>query len=84
MSVQRYRKKPVVIEAIQWDGRNTEEVRAFCGDSFSYSLLITTSEGSHKVSLNDFIIKGVAGDFYPCKPEIFHMTYEPCPEKPGN
>lgn len=91
----KYRKKPVVIEAIQWDGKNTREVLQFMGDkveltcakaedsfdSWCESILkngweITTLEGGHTASLNDFIIKGVKGEFYPCKPDIFEMTYD--------
>lgn len=77
----KYRKKPVVINAIQWDGDNIVDVMEFLGaKSFSYDyttgLIIHTLEGKHYASIGDFIIKGIAGEFYPCKPDIFYMTYE--------
>jgi hypothetical protein len=78
----KFRKKPVVIEAIQWT-RNVDEIRAFVGDAavFEFSesgphLTIKTLEGIHEASPNDFIIRGVKGEFYPCKPDIFEATYE--------
>lgn len=79
----QFRKKPVVIEAIQWTGRNTEEVINFCEKviaqdrSIHGSLIIETLEGNMIANSNDWIIKGVNGEFYPCKPDIFEKTYEP-------
>jgi len=72
-----YRKKPVVIEAIQWDG-NTEPMLDFCksAEFIDGELYIQTLEGNMKASIGDFIIKGVQGEFYPCKPDIFNLTYE--------
>lgn len=81
----KFRKKPVVIEALQFDGTNHDEVFAFCpdasnaaGDPLTVSnlLWIKTMEGGHTASPGDYIIKGVAGEFYPCKPDIFAATYE--------
>lgn len=90
----KYRKKPIVIEAIQWNGNNLEEVMEFIGSKFTYEektsyitneftyhcntnyLAINTLEGRMKVSKGDYIIKGVKGEFYPCKPDIFEQTYE--------
>lgn len=85
----KYRKKPVEIEAIQWNGENVQEIRDFVGNActidmlpFSntdrpiYSVIIRTLEGNMTASPNDFIIKGVQGEFYPCKPDIFWQTYE--------
>jgi len=78
----KYRKKPVVIEAIQWDGQNKDEIQAFFQKSpIGYyiedgCLLISTLEGIMKASKGDYIIKGVHGEFYPCKPDIFEETYE--------
>lgn len=80
----RYRKLPVEIEAVQWLGDNFVEVHNFCPslvlDKRVYaddeSLIIPTLEGDHRASLGDFIIKGVEGEFYPCKPDIFAKTYE--------
>ncbi len=78
-----FRKKPVVIEARQYTGRNgtellgwvhgTELEEEFTGDSIS----ITTLEGTMRADKGDWIIKGVKGEFYPCKPDIFKATYDP-------
>ena len=81
-----YRKKPVVIEAIKFTGVN--EVRQadyeqFVGQALdvraygnTLCLVIPTLEGEHIASPGDMIIKGVNGEFYPCKPDIFAKTYE--------
>lgn len=84
MEVKTYRKKPVEIEAIEWTGENLKEIIGFVGDqAMNYSeiidpafvLKIKTLEGEHVASKGDYIIKGVKGEFYPCKPDIFKMTY---------
>ena len=77
----KYRKKPVVIDAIQWSGDNIEDIASFMNwRMFEHDklngLVILTLEGRHSASVGDFIIKGVAGEFYPCKPEIFNATYD--------
>ena len=88
----KYRKKPVVVEAIQWTGINLTEIKEFVGDSLIYDIIdtawqagagiphvimrIETLEGTLQVSKGDYIIKGVQGEFYPCKPDIFEKTYE--------
>lgn len=89
----KFRKKPVVIEAVQWnaDKRNFDEVmnfmKEFHGNKFNYEnaeelaykskeLKIQTPEGVMTASNLDWIIKGVNGEFYPCKPDIFEKTYE--------
>lgn len=79
--MKHYRKRPVVIEAIQWDGSNEPELIEFVGDSLKPAvhpdyLEIHTLEGVMTADLGDWIIKGVKGEFYPCKPEIFEATYE--------
>lgn len=77
--VTKYRKKPVIIEAIQWNGKNLTEIDNFVGGSIGIkctSLIIHTLEGDMEASINDYIIKGVNGEFYPCKPDIFDKTYE--------
>jgi hypothetical protein len=82
----KFRKKPVVIEAVQWDGSNYDEIGDFMelnatlqiGDDF----IIPTLEGEMRASPGDWIIKGVKGEFYPCKPDIFAATYEPAQETP--
>lgn len=69
-----------MIEAIQWDGLNHLELNRFVGkqllQNFRGELLIQTLEGEMRVSINDWVIKGVKGEFYPCKPDIFEQTYE--------
>jgi len=75
-----YRKKPVEIEAIIFNGSNFAECEHFIGsENFDNTLSypnICTLEGVMKVSVGDYIIKGVQGEFYPCKPDIFELTYE--------
>jgi hypothetical protein len=75
----KYRKKPVVIEAIIFEGRNHKECLEFIGKNYDKTLNypnIKTLEGIMRVDEGDYIIKGVKGEFYPCKPDIFEMTYE--------
>lgn len=88
----KYTKKPIEIEAIQWTGMNLEEIKSFVGDSLLYEIIdtawqvgkgaprvymvIKTLEGVHICTEGDFIIKGVNGEFYPCKPDIFEKTYQ--------
>lgn len=77
--MKKYRKKPVVIEAVQFNGENYSECKDFIGDAFDNTLNypnIKTLEGVMSVAKGDFIIKGVHGEFYPCKPDIFEKTYE--------
>ena len=83
--INKYRKRPVEVEAIQFDGWNWQEVYQFMSDEplmFTQDLrkeeylLIDTLEGVMKAKVGDYIIKGVHGEFYPCKPDIFHETYE--------
>lgn len=77
----KFRKKPVVIDAIQWTGKNYQEMLDFFGDFDDHNMLkgnlfINTLEGQHKADKGDWIIKGVKGEFYPCKPDIFEQTYD--------
>lgn len=88
----KYRKKPVVIEAVQWTGSNLEEIKQFVTKNLIYDIddaawkvgmgipvvtvKIKTLEGEMLASVGDYIIKGVDGEFYPCKPDIFEKTYE--------
>jgi len=75
----QFRKKPVIIEAVQFHG-NFEEIEAFVGGDAEYregKLLVATLEGPLWASPLDWIIKGVKGEYYPCKPDIFEATYEP-------
>ncbi len=83
----RFRKKPVVIEAVQYRGEreNFNEVRDFVDSRLALNHLgngklgIPTLEGIIEASPGDWIIRGVKGEFYPCKPDIFAATYEPIP-----
>ena len=85
--MQKFRKKPVVIEAWQWDGSDMWEwpdwmreyemdhaVIEFTPDETR--LMIPTLEGQHLANKGDWIIKGIKGELYPCKPDIFAATYE--------
>ena len=82
----KYQKKPVIIEAIQWTGDNYEEVKWFIPNTIlarknaKGELAIGTLEGVMTASKGDFIIRGVHGEYYPCKPDIFEETYEKVPE----
>ncbi|MFA5153980.1 MAG: hypothetical protein WC554_15620 [Clostridia bacterium] len=90
----KYRKKPVVIEAVQWTGANhremwdfltgkTDEYMTASGDNFYIDhnkvvggLVIRTLEGDMIASIGDYIIRGISGEYYPCKADIFAKTYE--------
>lgn len=73
-----YRKKPVCIEAWRLTDRNQKEVAEWCrgGAKPHGGVLIQTLEGNVLASVGDWVIKGVKGEFYPCKPDIFSATYE--------
>ena len=88
MEPKLYRKKPVVIEAVPVTYDNRFEVAAWCGGRAEQAapsgmiyapgvVAIDTLEGTMWAEVGDWIIKGVAGEFYPCKPDIFSATYEP-------
>lgn len=75
----KYKKKPVVIDAIQWNGKNVDEIEAFLTDNGIIKgeyVEIATLEGIMIGSIGDYIINGVKGEFYPCKPDIFDRSYE--------
>ena len=75
----KYRKKPVVIDAIQWNGENFQAISESLREDpieTEKSIQIKTLEGNHILSVGDYIIKGIKGEFYPCKPDIFEKTYE--------
>lgn len=86
--MKQYRKKPVTIEAVQFDGLNPTEIKDFVGENCEVEIydnevtppvariVIHTLEGDMEVSEGDYVIKGVKGEFYPCKPDIFQQTYE--------
>ncbi len=84
----KYRKKPIVIEAMgPLTAKNSVEIATWCGGGeashqegghnvYDGALFVVTLEGTMRASLGDWVIKGVAGEFYPCKPDIFEATYE--------
>jgi len=79
----KYRKKPVVINAIQYDGDNLKNVvklfptmKIALDEKYGKKFIIFTPEGQHIAIPDDWIIKGVKGEFYPCKPDIFKLIYE--------
>ena len=90
----KYRKKPVVIEAIRYTSGNYLEIKNFVGESLKMEVIreaehteqgeipmwvelkIKTLEGDMLVNGGDYVIRGVNGEFYPCKPDIFEKTYE--------
>ncbi len=79
----KFKKLPVVVDAVMWDGENVGEMVGFMhrtpaelvGDNCK--LRIFTLEGVMEAWPGDWIIKGIAGEFYPCRPDIFVQTYEP-------
>jgi hypothetical protein len=80
----KFRKRPVVIDAIQWTGQDSyAAIRDFLGPDFICwhtchdTISIRTLEGTMVARVNDWIIRGVQGEHYPCKPDIFEATYEP-------
>ena len=83
--MKNYVKKPVVVQAVEYNGANKEEIEAFVGKKLDtvytelkepLELKIPTLEGDMKVSKGDYVIKGIKGEFYPCKPDIFNNSYD--------
>lgn len=83
----KFRKKPVVIEAMQFTGHNYNEIvhwiEGYTGhpemahsEAGTLTMTIPTLEGDHLANPHDWIIRGVKGEFYPCKPDIFEATYD--------
>ena len=81
-----YKKKPIIIEAVNYEKDNILEIQNFFGDGNGRDLIydadkneyyIKTLEGNMYLTEGDYIIKGVVGEFYPCKPDVFVQTYEP-------
>ena len=83
--VKKYQKKPIIVETVQNTGDNVSEIHEFMGDKSrpvytlnGYVYLIDTLEGTMTANVGDYIIKGVKGEFYPCKPDVFETTYDEC------
>lgn len=83
MTAKQYRKKPVVVEAMEFTGDNANDIARFVGEElgpFPYGkcdyFTIETLEGDMTARVGDYIIKGVKGEFYPCRSDIFEATYE--------
>lgn len=85
--MRKFKKIPVTIEAMEYTGENFDELKAWCKDAYKRvsspdEIVIKTLEdgkdmvAKHVATTGDFIIKGVKGEFYPCKPIIFWLTYE--------
>lgn len=76
----KFVKIPVVIEAYQYTGQNLDDIEAFVGllvrGEGPYEIFIPTLEGNMQVTVGDWVIQGVAGEFYPCKDHIFQRTYK--------
>lgn len=84
--IEKFVKKPIIIETVKWNGENRKEVSDFCDkvleeDINTHKLSIRTLEGVIEASVGDYIIKGVTGEFYPCKPDIFAKTYDKIDER---
>lgn len=93
---RKFRKLPVVVSAVQWTGTNADDVLDFTRGlaevrdesyrrvgSNERVLIIETLEGSMRAEPGDWIIRGVKGEFYPCKPDVFAVTYEPASAPPA-
>ena len=77
----KFRKKPIVIEAMRWDGSNQSaaQIMHWCGRKLENGnglMIIDTLEGDMRANVGDWIIRGIQGEIYPCKPDIFEETYE--------
>lgn len=76
----KYKTRPCEIEAIQWTGKNIIELLDWGQGNILWNdvddLFIDTLEGRMKADINDYIIKGLRGEFYPCKPDVFEKKYE--------
>jgi len=86
--MKKYRKKPIVIEAVKYTGRNLTEIKEWCPKALKKasdlsviiegdrSLIIETLEGDMRLRAGDYLIKGIANEYYPCKNEVFIRSYE--------
>jgi len=85
----KFKKKPVIVDAMIWTGANFDDVKSFVGEAACLvdgELVIKTLEdgnftkAKHVATAGDYVIRGVKGEYYFCKPDIFEMTYEECNE----
>lgn len=81
--IKTFVKRPVRVHAVQWTGYNHKEIQEFTKNNCEWrggytdrTLVIHTLEGDHYASVGDWIIRGVKGEYYPCKPDTFERTYE--------
>lgn len=87
MTPKPYRRKPVVLEAMLYDGTNADEIIAWCGalpDIVSGDLDIVTLEGNMRVYVGDYVIRGIANEFFPCRADIFAALYEAVEDGDGD
>ena len=85
--IEIYKKKPVSVAVLAWTGENFDEVKKFAGDmafmedgNLFIHTLEDTDKSNHAASVGDLIVRGIKGEFYPVKPDVFLRTYEPCSE----
>ncbi len=79
MPIEKFLGRPVTVEAIQWTGKNLEEIKWFCNGLASMrsrNLYIETTEGTSRASIDDYIVRGTQGEFYPVKPNVMKTKYE--------
>lgn len=78
--MKKYYKKPIVIEAVRWDGKMYSHPKElpciYIGNKDKDILIIKTLEGDMICNIGDYIIKGIKGEFYPCREDIFLESYE--------
>jgi hypothetical protein len=82
VTIKRFVKKPITIEALQFNGCNQENIRDWVGHKVSAhhrntgKLYINTLEGTLVVNIGDYVVQGIAGEFYPVREDIFNQSYE--------
>ena len=77
--IKYYKKKPVIVAAVKWNGNNLQEVNTFTDNKAMIKnniLIIPTLEGTMAAEVGSYVIKGVKGEYYPCREDIFEDTYE--------
>ena len=77
--VRYYKKKPVTVAAVKWNGINLQEIREFTNNEAMIKndvLIIPTLEGTMAAEIGSYIIRGIKGEYYPCRGDIFEDTYE--------